>query len=157
MVEPVTIGALALGGLIGGAGRGGGSTRQTTNTNTNVNQSLTNPTTQTFGLALTNNPTIANMIGAGSTVAPASGGASLPQSVSPTVSTPFSAVQSPNQSQGGDPSSVLPRASPLGNTGLGAGFAVPRAAVNPNNDLLLLLLIGGGALLLLMGDGKPKK
>lgn len=143
-------GASALTGLLG-ASRGGGS-KTTLNSQTTVSNpiNIVNPTTQTFGLALTNNPTIANMIGAGSTVAPASGGSYLPQAVSPNVNAPLDNTTNPSMvaTDGTNPGAILPRTSPTGNLGLGAGFATPRP-VTAQNDLLLLLLIAGGAFLLL--------
>lgn len=143
-------GASALSGLVGAA-RGGGS-KTTLNNQTTVSNpiNIVNPTTQTFGLALTNNPTIANMIGAGSAVAPASGGSTLPQSLSPNVNAPLDNTSNPSManSDGSNPASILPRTSPTGALGLGTGFATPRQTL-ATNDLLLLMLIAGGAFLLI--------
>ena len=143
-------GASALSGLLGAA-KGGGS-KTTFNNQTTVSNpiSIVNPTTQSFGLALTNNPTISNLIGAGSSVAPASGGATQPFSISPNVNAPLDATTSPSlaASDGTNPASILPRSSPTGSLGLGAGFARPSPAM-AQNDLLLLMLIAGGAFLLI--------
>lgn len=143
---------MALFGLTALGGSRGGATRTT------QNQSLANTIgvavspTQTFGLALTNNPTIANMIGAGSTVAPASGGATLPQTVSPNVAAPVTSSANPSQSANdGGASGALPRFSPTGSFGTGAGFR-PLAPAAPANDILLLLIVCGGAALLLLQE-----
>lgn len=151
-MEPMSLlaGGSALAGLLGAARGGGSKTTQNTQTTVSNPINIVTPTTQTFGLSLTNNPTIANMIGAGSTVAPASGGSYLPQSVSPNVNAPLDNTTSPNQSAtDGASGGVLPRSSPLGNVGLGAGFATARPVGTAQNDLLLILLLAGGAALLL--------
>lgn len=154
-MEPTTLlaGASALSGLLGAA-RGGGS-KTTLNNQTSVSNpiNIVMPSTQTFGLALTNNPTIANVIGPGSTIAPAAGGSTLPQNISPNINAPLDNTSNPNManSDGTNPGAILPRASPTGNLGLGSGFVTPRQTL-ATNDLLLLMLIAGGAFLLIQSQ-----
>jgi len=149
-MDPSTIlaGASALTGLLG-AGKSG---KSAVNTNVSNTFGVSTPNTNTFGLALSNNPTIANLIGAGSTVAPSAGGASLPQTIAPYTSNDTSSSTSPQQSAGSDGAagtSYLPRSSPTGAVGIGAGYASP-AVTTQNNQLLLLLLICAGGLVLVM-------
>jgi hypothetical protein len=151
-MEPMTIiaGIGALAGALGSAGGKGGKTTNANQTTVSNPINIVMPSTQTFGLALTNNPTIANIIGPGATIAPASGGSYLPQSVAPNVNAPLDNTTSPNlnANDGTNPGGILPRTSPTGNLGLGAGFAQPRTAF-ASNDLFLILIIAGGAFLLI--------
>lgn len=140
------------GGLAGGKKGGGGNTSNQNTLSNPIN--IVMPSTQTFGLALSNNPTIANIIGPGANISPAVGGASLPQSVAPYVNAPLDNNSSPSQTatDGSNPGGILPRSSPTGNLGLGGGFAQPRPMAM-NNDLILIIMIAGGAFLLMQSQG----
>lgn len=152
-MDPMMMAALA--GGLGGLGKGGGSTKVSQQTSVANTFGITTPNTNTFGLSLANNPTIANVFGQGSTVAPASGGASLPQSVAPYVDSRTSSSANPSQTSndgsgtGGLGTSFLPRSSPTGILGTGSGLYAGTPAAQAN-DLLLILLICGVGLFLIM-------
>lgn len=146
-MDPMTAGMI---GMALGKG-GGGASRQTSQQTLSNSIGISTPNTNTYGASFSVSPTIANMIGAGSTVAPATGGASTPQTVAPYVDNRASTSSSPslaaNDGSGGGSLPFSTRSLTPG--GFGPSYGRPPAQ-QPMDDLLLLLLIGGGAVLLLM-------
>lgn len=132
-----------LSGALGGLGRGGAGKTSLTS-----QLSATLQANNQQSVSVSNNPTIANIIGAGSGVAPAvSAPVSTPAFLSPSVSAPTSQTATDATPA---TSSFLPRSNPLGTTGTAPGFINPGSVYrNPNDDMLLLLLIVGAAALLI--------
>lgn len=128
-MDPMTMMALAgLGGALGGKGSSQKQTQQTTVNNT---VGVSSPVSATFGLSV---------------------GGNMPQTLTPSFNAPITSSANPsmnaNDTAAGGTPGYLPRVSPTGVVGTGAGFA-PARPVSQMDDLLLLLMLGGGAYLLL--------
>jgi hypothetical protein len=133
-----------LGGVLGGRS---GSTKTSLNSANNLSTQVSSA--QNFGLS--NNPTIANVIGAGSAVAPnTTSPISTPVHLQPSFSAPL------NQTASDGGASALPRFTPTGFGGSTGTAYRPPVGLGMSDDLLLLMLLVGGAFLLMQPSAKGR-